>query len=134
MFLPTSPRPPSGMMRMLTLSSWQQAAAVTRKQRRLADVPDTGRLRDEALQPEREAAVWRHPVSKRVEVRGERRLVEPARAKRRTVVVAAMQAMSAGDDLHPSVQQVEAPRPLGPVRIGVGVERPLRRREALDED
>src|SRR3954451_1788078 len=102
MFLPTSPRPPSGMIRMLIGASWHQAVPVTREERRLADVRRADRLRDEALEPEGEAAVRRHPVTERVEVRGEGFCVHPARGECRDVVLVAMQALSAGDDLEPA--------------------------------
>src|SRR4051794_10781627 len=108
MFLPTSPRPPSGMIRMLTGPSWHQPVPVTREERRLADVRRTDRLRDEPLEAEGEAAVRRHPVAERVEVRGEGLGGHPARRERRDVVVVAMQALSAGDDLQAAVQDVEA--------------------------
>src|SRR5712691_9923941 len=80
-------RPASGMMRMLTLPSWQQAVAVTWEERRLADVREPERLRHEPAEPEREAAVRRHPVPEGVEVAGERRLVEAARRERRAGVL-----------------------------------------------
>src|SRR5712692_10724051 len=134
MFLSTSPRPPSGMMRMLILPSWQQAAAVTWEKRRLADVRETERLSHEPAQPEREAAVRRHPVPEGVEVPRERRLVQAALRERRAVVLVPVQALPAGHDLHAAIQQVEAAGPLRPLRIRMRVERPLRRREALDED
>src|SRR5207244_2704246 len=134
MFLPTSPRPPSGMTGMLTLASWQQAVAVPREERRLADVRETQRLSHEPAQTEREAAVRRHPVSKRVEVGGEGRLVQAALCERRAVVLEAVETLPAGDDLHATVEQVEAARQVRPLWIGMRVERTLDHREALDED
>src|ERR1051326_8935734 len=113
MFLPTSPRPPSGMIRMLTGPSWQQPIAITREERRLADVRSADRLRHEALEAEREAAVRRHPVAERVEIAGERLGVQAARRERSKVVLVAEQALAAGHDLEPAIEQVEAARPFG---------------------
>src|SRR4051812_15752473 len=115
MFLPTSPRPPSGMIRMLTSASWHQPVPVTREERRLADVRRPDRLRDESLQAESEAAVRRHPVTERIEVRGEGLVAHPARCERRDVVLVAMQALPPGHDLQAAVQEVEAARPLRPL-------------------
>jgi hypothetical protein len=95
---------------------------------------DTDGLRDEPLETEREAAVRRHSVAERVEVRGERRLVESSLGERRLVVRVNVQTLAAGDDLEPAVEQVEAARPLRPVGVRVRVERTLPRREAFDED
>src|SRR5881275_2590044 len=104
MFLPTSPRPPSGMIRMLIDPSWHQAVPVTREERRL------------------------------VEVRREGLDIEAAGVERCDVVLVAMQPLAAGDDLEPPVEEVETARPLGPLGVGMRVERTLGRREALDED
>src|SRR5690242_11796407 len=87
MFLPTSPRPPSGMIRTLTDPSWQQPIAITREERRLADVRRADHLRHEPLEAEREPAVRRHPVAERVQIAGERFCVEPARGERCEVVL-----------------------------------------------
>src|SRR4051794_2435991 len=134
MFLPTSPRPPSGMIRMLTGASWHQPVPVTREERRLADVRRADRLCDEPLEPEGEAAVRRHAVTEGIEIRGEGLRVHATRSERRDVVLVAMQALAARHDLEAAVQQVEAARPLRPFRVLVCVERPLPRREAFDED
>src|SRR6478609_9384792 len=134
MFLPTSPRPPSGMMRMLTGPSWQQPIAITREERRLADVCGADRLRHETLEAEGEASVGRHAVAECVEIRRERGRVEPACFQCGGVVLIEVQPLAAGDDLQPAIQEVEAARPLGPVGVRMRVEGALPRREALDED
>src|SRR5580765_3985546 len=119
MFLPTSPSPPSGMIRMLTGSSWHQPVPVTREERGLADVRDADRLRHEALEAEGEAAVRRHPVAERVEVGRERHGIEPPGGERRDVVVVAVQALAACHDLEAAVEEGEAPRPLRTLRDGM---------------
>src|SRR5438034_9763828 len=133
MFFPISPSPPSGMMRILTLSSWQQSVAVTWEERCLADVRETERLRHEPAEPEREAAVRRHPVPEGVEIAGERRLVEAARRERRAVVLIAMEPLAARDDLQAAVEEVEAARSCRFRRVRVRVEGSLRHRAAVDE-
>jgi hypothetical protein len=50
------------------------------------------------------------------------------------VVEVAVQALAARHDLDAAVQEVEAARPLRPVRVRMRVKRPLPRGVALDED
>src|SRR5579884_241986 len=112
--------------------SRHETAPVAREERRLAEVADAERLRDETRQADREAAVRRHPVAERVEEAAKRRRVEAALAQSGEVIVVPVQALATADDLDAAVQQVEARRP-GLLRAGMRVERALRRREPLDE-
>src|SRR6266542_2094842 len=107
MFLPTSPKPPRAMMRSAPFiaQSWQQAAAVPREERRLADVAQPERLRHEPLEAEREAAVRRHPPAESVQVAGKRHLVQASCGERRRVVRVPVETLPAGDDLEPAIEQ-----------------------------
>ena len=106
---------------------------VTRKQRRLTDVGRAGQPRDPSLEPDREPAVRRHPVAKRLQVAGERLRIEPTGSERRQVVLVAVQALAARRQLEPAEQQVEAVGVLRIDRIGVGVERSFDHRVAGHE-
>src|SRR5205085_10574619 len=100
---------------------------------RLADVLRADEARDPALQPDREAAVRRHPVLERLQVAVERRGILPGCGERSEVLLVAMQPLSACRQLEPAEDQVEAVRELRTTRIRMRVEGTLRQRETGDE-
>src|SRR5260221_5916504 len=85
---------------------------------------------DPALEAEREAAVRGHPVPERLQVALVRPGWQAPRRQGRQVVLVAVEALAAGDDLEAAEEQVEAVRVFGPPRLGMRVERPLRHRIA----
>src|SRR5262245_54542375 len=107
MFFPTSPRPPRGIILMLTGPSWHQPVTVTREERRLPDVCGADGLGRQPFEPEGEAAVRRHAVAERVQVGRERLGVEAAGGEGCGVVLVLVEALPARDDLEAAVQQVE---------------------------
>src|SRR5438067_199434 len=66
---------------------WGEPADVPRKERREADVRRARELGDQPLETDREAAVGRHPVAERLEVRRERLERKPRGRERGDVVV-----------------------------------------------
>src|SRR2546423_969220 len=113
------------------MSLGDEAVAVARKQRRLADVRRAREARDEALEPDREAAVRGHPVAERLQVA----LVRlDGAVERGDVVLVPVQTLAPGDELEAAEEEVEAVRVLRPPRLGMRVEGPLRHREPGHED
>src|SRR4051812_29555770 len=79
----------------------RQAVDVAREQGRLADVRGVHESRHPALQPQRAAAVRRHPVAEGVQVAPERLLGEPALGQGRLVLRVAVEPLAAGHQLQP---------------------------------
>ena len=76
----------------------------------------------------------RHPVLERLEVAVVRLEALAARGQRRDVILVPVQSLPAGDQLEAAEDEIEAVRELWPRWIGMCVERPLRHREAGDEE
>src|SRR5207253_1042163 len=107
-----------------------EPTSIPREERRLPDVASADEPSDPALEPEREAAVWRQAVLERLQVA---LVLRGLAAERGHVVLVAVQPLAAGHDFEPAEEQVEGVRVLRPARLGMRVEGSFRSREAGQE-
>lgn len=94
---------------------------VAGKQRGPADVVGLDQAGDPALQPDGEAAVGGHAVTKGLQVVAVGVAGLFTDPQRLLVVGPLVQSLAAGDQLEAAEKQVEGVRPPGVVRLGVGV-------------